>query len=517
MEKRTSILGGALLLTAANLLMRWISIQFNVYISGQIGAAGLGLLQLISTVGFFAILLGTSGVRVAAMTLAAEEFGHGRPGGVCAAVRIALRLVCILSFLAGAALVLLAKPIAVGLLRDANAALSLRAMGLLLPFGCLCGVMTGYFTAGARIGELVTIEIAERLASVGITVALLRFWAGTDISRACCAITLGSSLGCVFDFALLYARFRRRMRGIAPQSEGIRRRLTHLSVPLALNDYLRAGLNTVEQLLIPFGLSYFAGSTEQAMADYGTIHAMVFPVLMFPAAILYSVSDLLIPELSRSRARGRRRRIIDLTDKCIRMTLLFCAAVSGVMLLGAPQLGELVCRSESAGRYLRVFAPMILMLYLDAIVDGMLKGLTEQLSCVRYNTFTSLLDVILLLLLLPRLGVGGYVLSFALTHGINLWLSLRRLLKVTGHRPRMSDFLRPLGAMLPASAAVALLPLGGGALRALLLRSGAYLLLLAVFALLFGALRVDDCAWLRRVFLRLRRREDETKNDRSAA
>lgn len=517
MEKRTSILGGALLLTAANLLMRWISIQFNVYISGQIGAAGLGLLQLISTVGFFAILLGTSGVRVAAMTLAAEEFGHGRPGGVCAAVRIALRLVCILSFLAGAALVLLAKPIAVGLLRDANAALSLRAMGLLLPFGCLCGVMTGYFTAGARIGELVTIEIAERLASVGITVTLLRFWAGTDISRACCAITLGSSLGCVFDFALLYARFRRRMRGIAPQSEGIRRRLTRLSVPLALNDYLRAGLNTAEQLLIPFGLSYFAGSTEQAMADYGTIHAMVFPVLMFPAAILYSVSDLLIPELSRSRARGRRRRIIDLTDKCIRMTLLFCAAVSGVMLLGAPQLGELVCRSESAGRYLRVFAPMILMLYLDAIVDGMLKGLTEQLSCVRYNTFTSLLDVILLLLLLPRLGVGGYVLSFALTHGINLWLSLRRLLKVTGHRPRISDFLRPLGAMLPASAAAALLPLGGGVLRALLLRSGAYLLLLTVFVLLFGALRVDDCAWLRRVFLRLHRREDETKNDRSAA
>ena len=504
MEKRTSILGGALLLTAANLLMRWISIQFNVYISGQIGAAGLGLLQLISTVGFFAILLGTSGVRVAAMTLAAEEFGHGRPGGVCAAVRIALRLVCILSFLAGAALVLLAKPIAVGLLRDANAALSLRAMGLLLPFGCLCGVMTGYF-------------IAERLVSVGITVALLRFWAGTDISRACCAITLGSSLGCVFDFALLYARFRRRMRGIAPQSEGIRRRLTHLSVPLALNDYLRAGLNTAEQLLIPFGLSYFAGSTEQAMADYGTIHAMVFPVLMFPAAILYSVSDLLIPELSRSRARGRRRRIIDLTDKCIRMTLLFCAAVSGVMLLGAPQLGELVCRSESAGRYLRVFAPMILMLYLDAIVDGMLKGLAEQLSCVRYNTFTSLLDVILLLLLLPRLGVGGYVLSFALTHGINLWLSLRRLLKVTGHRPRISDFLRPLGAMLPALAAAALLPLGGGALRVLLLRSGVYLLLLTALVLLFGALRVDDCAWLRRVFLRLRRREDETKNDRSAA
>lgn len=66
-------------------------------------------------------------------------------------------------------------------------------MGLLLPFSCLCGIMTGYYTACSRIRQLVGIEIAERLVSVGLTVALLYLWAGDDLARACCAITFGSS------------------------------------------------------------------------------------------------------------------------------------------------------------------------------------------------------------------------------------------------------------------------------------------------------------------------------------
>ena len=91
MERNDSILGGALLLTAANLLLRLISIAFQVFLSVRIGAAGLGLMQLISTIGVFAMLAGTAGVRVTAMYLAAEEFGNRRLSGVRAAMRACLQ------------------------------------------------------------------------------------------------------------------------------------------------------------------------------------------------------------------------------------------------------------------------------------------------------------------------------------------------------------------------------------------------------------------------------------------
>lgn len=182
MERNDSILGGALLLTAANLLLRLISIAFQVFLSVRIGAAGLGLMQLISTIGVFAMLAGTAGVRVTAMYLAAEEFGHRRLSGVRAAMRACLQYGILVSAVSGAALFFLSDFFAQAWLRDLRAAPSLRVMGLLLPFSCLCGIMTGYYTACSRIRQLVGIEIAERLVSVGLTVTLLYLWAGDDLA-----------------------------------------------------------------------------------------------------------------------------------------------------------------------------------------------------------------------------------------------------------------------------------------------------------------------------------------------
>ena len=74
------------------------------------------------------------------------------------------------------------------------------------------------------------------------------------------------------------------------------------------------------------------------------------------------------------------------------------------------------------------------MLYCDALVDAMTKGLGQQRVCVRYNILTNTLDVLLLFLLLPSYEMNGYWFSFFITHLLNFTLSYRRLLKITGIR-----------------------------------------------------------------------------------
>lgn len=147
MERNDSILGGALLLTAANLLLRLISIAFQVFLSVRIGAAGLGLMQLISTIGVFAMLAGTAGVRVTAMYLAAEEFGHRRLSGVRAAMRACLQYGILVSAVSGAALFFLSDFFAQAWLRDLRAAPSLPGHGpaasVFLPVRDHDGVLHG--------------------------------------------------------------------------------------------------------------------------------------------------------------------------------------------------------------------------------------------------------------------------------------------------------------------------------------------------------------------------------------
>ena len=79
MGKKLPIFYNAMLLTGVNLLLRLVSTGFQVYLSGQIGAAGIGLLQLVLSVGGLALTAGMAGIRTATMYLTAEEIGKKRP------------------------------------------------------------------------------------------------------------------------------------------------------------------------------------------------------------------------------------------------------------------------------------------------------------------------------------------------------------------------------------------------------------------------------------------------------
>lgn len=438
MASRTTIVKSTLLLTLANLAMRGVSMLFQVYLSGQIGAAGIGLLQLIMTVHGFSITIGTSGLRVAAMYLSAEEYGLRRPAGIRQAILWCLGTGTILSALVGAAMTFGAEWLSLYWVKDLRAAASLRLLGMTLPLTCLSAILAGYFTAIGQVGRLVIVEIADRAATVGATVWLLRLGVPNDLAHACVSIVGGGALASLGSVIVLLSMMaaNHRQCGKPGESLSMGSRLRRLAIPVALNDYLRSGLGTLEQFLIPYGLTRSGGSRTGALADYGTIQGMVFPVMMFPSTVLFAVSDLLVPELALSKAQKNQRRIRRLTEICLQRGVVFAAMVAGLLFVLAEPLGHLLYKSTAAGTYLRLFAPLVPVLYLDCIVDGMHKGLGEQVYCVRVNTLTNLLDVIGLFLLLPRWGIGGYFFTYTFTHCLNFYLSLRRLLQISGAEPQ---------------------------------------------------------------------------------
>lgn len=499
LRKKASILQQALLLTGVNLSLRGVTMLFQIWLSGRIGASGLGLLQLIVSISSFAFTLGLAGVRVAAMYLCAEEYGLGRSAGVRQAVIVCLRYAFAASVIVGTVLFFGADFAARRFAGDVQAAASLRLQAVFLPAGCAGAVLSGYFTACGQVRKLAAVHVFERILSLLLTAALLVFFAGSDAERCCAAVTLGSVLSDLAGTLFLLLLFLRSQPRQAPAEPGRQMlgRVFRLSVPLALSEYLRAGLSTLEQFLIPWGLARSGSTYEASMAAYGTIGAMVFPVLMFPASVFYALSDLLVPELARCRAQNRTGRIRSLTGTCLRMGILFSGAIAGLMFVLAEPLGILLYKSEEAGAYLRVFSPMVLCLYMDAMTDGMLKGLGQQVASVRYNTLTSFLDVLLLFTLLPKLGIGAYLLSFCLTHLLNFALSIRRLIEVTDYTPQLPQVLAVLFCTVVSCAGCFSFP-AGAHLPTLVLRLAVFSLLFCLLITCCGALTRKDTALLRR-------------------
>ena len=258
---------------------------------------------------------------------------------------------------------------------------------------------------------------------------------------------------------------------------------------VALADDLKAGINTTENLMVPKRLARYPGSASP-LASFGTVCGMVFPVLMFPAAILFSLAELLIPEMARCFVAGSRLRIQYLARRSLRIALLYGCLCGGILFLMSGELCLWLYDSAEAGKYLALYSFLAPMLYCDAITDAMTKGLGQQKIAVRYNILTAILDVAGLYILLPRHGMTGYFISFLISHLANFILSLNLLIRTAKIKLSFSVTLLTLAAALAAG-------LGASFVSIPALRIVSFLGLFGSLLTLFGILSMEDFRWLR--------------------
>lgn len=478
----------AILLTGVNLLLRLVSTSFQVYITGRIGATGIGLLQLVMTVGGMSMTVGMAGIRTAAMYLTAEELGKQKAGNVHWVLRGCFLYSLICSGIVSVTVFLAAPYLAANWIGNPQTVGAVRLFAVFLPVTCLSGVMSGYFTAANRIGTLAAVEVVEQLFSMGITIAGLAFWAGHDPVKSCQCVVLGSCVGSCLTFLVLL--LLRTLENIRSASRiPIFNRLFHTAAPLAIADDLKAGINTAENLMVPKRLSQYPGAKDP-LALFGTVSGMVFPVMMFPAAILFGLAELLIPELARCNAAGSKTRILYLVKRSLRVAMLYGCLFCGLLFLLSEELCFALYHNSQAGEYLKWFSLMIPMLYCDAITDAMIKGLGQQKISVRYNILTSCMDIFLLYFLLPKYGIQGYFASFLITHLINFCLSLNRLLKITGQK---LPIFAPVLCLMSVITAIFLCL----SIRGIVLRSISFIAILGSLLTLLQILSKEDLLWIK--------------------
>ena len=481
-----------MLLTAVNLLLRFVGTSFQVYISNRLGAAGVGLLQLVMSVGGLAMVAGMAGIRTATMYLTAEELGKNRPRNVTWVLSSCFLYSILCSGTVAALLYTFAPWIGGNWIGDSRTVDSLRLFAAFLPTTCLCGVMTGYFTAANRIGTLAAVEVAEQWVSMLITMTALNFWAGADPGRACQCVVFGSCAGGLLTLLCLIILRLREHPTRGPRI-AVTRRLRNAAMPLAAADVLKSGISTLENLLVPKRLALYPGIANP-LAAFGCVSGMVFPVMMFPACILFALAELLIPELARCAAAGSQGRIQYLVKRGLRVAMLYGVFFCGILFLVSEELCMKLYSNAEAGFQLQLYSLMIPMLYCDAITDAMTKGLGQQKICVRYNILTSAMDVLFLYFLLPKYALTGYFVSFFLTHLVNFLLSLNRLMRITKMSIPLSVPVCTIGATVAGI-------WGASGFASSPMRCIVYTAVLLSLLYLLKIIHKEDILWLRNLAL----------------
>jgi stage V sporulation protein B len=327
------------------------------------------------------------------------------------------------------------------ILGDIRTVGALRILAFSLVPAALSSVLTGYFVGVKRVAFNATATVFCQAMKMVVTVILLVRLASGGIVMAvaglCLGITLTEIFGCMLVFLeFLYDRYR---NGLAKASrEREMKGIVGMAAPLAFSAYVRSILLNIEHILIPKKLKQAGESQSEAYAHYGTLHGMALPLVTYPMSPLSSFAGLLVPEFAEDMAAGRDRRMSSIASRALNLTLAYATVCAVFLYSFSEELGYLVYKSYDAGYYIAALAPVVPIMFLDHVTDSMLKGIGEHVFSMWVNISDSLLSVILVCLLIPRMGIMGYAVVIVIMEGYNFLLSFLRL----GKKIRFSINLR---------------------------------------------------------------------------
>lgn len=449
MKKTKKFLLSGSLLAVTSILIRFVSVSFNVYITNKIGSAGIGLITLINSVYGFAVTFATSGINLSATRMCAEAMGRGSDMELRKAMKHCVRYALFFGSLAMILLMLLARPIGIYLLNEERTIKSLLFLAPALPCIAMSSAMNGYFTAVRRVYKNASAVIFEQGIKIFLTVNALTILLPKGIEYACIAVVGGSAaaeaLSFVYSFIMYNLDKRKHIKREGAVPDKLSARLFGIALPVAFTAYVRSGLLTLEHMLIPIGLRKNGATADVALATYGTIHAMVFPIVLFPQAILASFNGLIIPELSEALAKKDEGHINRVVEKMMRTTVIFAGGCAILIFAFARDLGMTVYNSADAAFFIRIFSLLIPVMYLDSAVDAVLKGMGEQVYSMKVNIVDAGISALLVYLLLPFWGISGYVTIVFFCEILNTILSAMKLVKIVKVRFNViKGFLLPV-------------------------------------------------------------------------
>lgn len=422
MQKRFFIIN-VFIMTGSMLVIRIAGMISNIYIASAAGAEAMGLYQVIFAVYSFAVTLSVSGMSLCATRLVSES-GANETG----IMKRCFLAAAVMSFVSAALLFFGADSVA-RMSGDMRCAPALRVLSLTLPPIAASAVIRGFMIAKRRAAIITASQITEEFSAIAVSLLLLRKFSHTPQAYMCmiAGCFVSETAAFVFDISAYTIIGKDTCR--SKNSDNLWKRIFEISVPVALGSYLRAGLVALENMLVPLNLA--RTGTQNALGEYGEVKSMAMQILLFPAAFIQSFSSMLVPEMSEMLSVSRKNGIRYVSSLSVQYTLAFAIGAAALFWGYHDSIAGAMYSERDAGVYLGYLAFLAVPMYLDTVVDSILKGLNQQMSNLRYNITDSILRVAAIIIFLPKFGILAYIAILYVSELFNLTLSYHRLAVVS--------------------------------------------------------------------------------------
>lgn len=424
--------------------MRFAVLVFNVYISNQIGSEAVGVFSLVMSVYLFFITVATSGLNIAVTVIVSEKFAINKETSAIKAIRTCIFFSLLLGIFAGILILLCSSFITEKCLHNMVSSKPLFYIAIGLPFIAMSSCITSYFTSVRKAYKNAIAQVFEFIIKMLATILLLKYNISNGVEAICISLILADVIAETCSFSLIFILYIidikiKKLNTV--RSFGQRINIIKIALPVALTSYIRSGLSTLKQLIIPTRLEKSGISCANALSKYGMINGMVMPVITFPTVLINSYSMLLIPEFSTYVAQKNYKAINYISNKIFKVTCAFSICISSIFLFFSNELGLTIYNNLETGYYFKVFAPLIFFMYMDNIIDSILKGLNKQFGVMLCNVLDLSITTCFIYFLLPVLGINGFIISIFISELLNFGISLFQMVKYSKLKLNFVDWL----------------------------------------------------------------------------
>lgn len=497
MRKIRLLVINGLAISATAVITGLCGVWFNLLITKYAGSAVLGKFQLIMSVCSFGVTFAISGINFAAMRLCAE--GISKNGGnVHKIMKNCFAYALFFGIGGGLIMFALSGVLSDRFIKYPDADICLKIFAVSLPVVSCLSAISGYLTAVRRAYKESFIKVSVQVLKLVLAALFLLERKENPCIMVMAASVISEAIGAVFSgFIYFIDRRRDKKEQSAPCGK-----LLPLALPMAFSSYLRCGLMTVKNLLVPFALVRFGMSEESAASAFGAIHGIALPVVLFPSTLLFSFASLTVPELAGAHAKcsdiKSSRNIHYIIERSVQLTLIFSAFCAGFVFFFSKDIAAMLCQDDSAAFYIRIFSLIIPVMYLDNTVDSMLKGLNEQVKSMEINIIDSCFCLLMVIFLLPRFGIYGYLFTVCAGEILNFALSFMRLLKISSVSIRIyRSIVVPFVSVIICCIIITLFLSS----FCFLIKLPICVLLYLCFVSILGGFTRDDRIWIKNIFV----------------
>ncbi|MDY2848167.1 MAG: polysaccharide biosynthesis C-terminal domain-containing protein [Oscillospiraceae bacterium] len=444
-DRYDAVTRDTVLLTVLSMILQALGIFFNAKLSETAGTAAVGVMSLIFSFFSCIMILANGNIFVSTSRFISEETEGG--GDIRRVMRYSLTFSALLSGTFAAISYLLSDTIAVDILKYPDLGKAVRILSFSLIPAAVGSCIKGYFHGLRRIKVPMWGDFSEfifKWLCMGTLLMLfprMNFYVIT--ASAVCA-------GEVFSFFLYLFRFASSMKNDCfPAAEkpvmSSGKMYIKMNLPIVLSGYVQMIMSAANEAIVPAALLKYSSSSDTALSQYGMFEAMIIPAVFFPSAAMASMSNIMIPEAAAAmKSGGKRPR--ELVHNSFKKAFSYSFFIAGLFLVFGERAGNIICPSDSlVGQSLKILAPVIPFIYLEIILEGILKGMGRQNFCTVNSLAEYIIRISCVIIFVGIYGFYGVIISY---YASNCASNIVRIIVVcrTSHAPfKLWDYIfRPL-------------------------------------------------------------------------